>query len=397
MVQIALLSDLHAYSEDRTPSPSRLGLHSSQAFPNQHPIAGLLDLVSKNPTVRADYLMCAGDMCDRADPSAVKYVWSELEKVRNQLNAKHLFATAGNHDIDSRYSTTPFDPKGILQQLRPHFPGLDESFSDRFWARNFAVHESDSIRIVILNTCAFHGYGKATEKPEFLNGRISNETIERMREYLQQVEARSNNILLCHHHPVTHNGVNEDDYSVMLGGDKLIELLNSLSIGPWMIVHGHKHHPRIYKAPGDSFSPIILSLGSFSAYLSNRQNQFYILELETVNGVPQHPASNCRGKIKAWDWADGTGWAVAKHDSGIPGLAGFGFQGAFDQLASRIAQFTRGNPPYCTHAQLVTTFPDLQYLLPTEIERLRHVLQKQYGLKVLPNPDLGLVIAQVSV
>lgn len=397
MIKIALLSDLHAYSGNLNPQPSRLGLEVSQAYANQHPITGLLNIAKQDPNFRADYLMCAGDMCDRADAGAVSYIWSELEKIQKQLEAKHLFATAGNHDIDSRYSSTPFDPKGLLQKLRPHFPGLDETFSDKFWARNFAVYEDEFIRVVVLNTCAFHGYGKPEGKPEFLNGRVSNETIDRMQEYLATSQARSNNILLCHHHPITHNLVNENDYSVMLGGDRLIELLNSLSVGPWIIIHGHKHHPRLSKAPGDSLSPLVLSLGSFSAYLHNMQkNQFYILELESTAGVPAHPPTKCRGRIRAWDWADGVGWSVASLDSGIPGIAGFGFQGAFDDLVKDIAEFVKGEKTYKTFDELVLKFPDLPYLLPTETSRLKKALKDQHSLTVLPNPELGQTIAQVS-
>lgn len=217
-------------------------------------------------------------MGDKANPSAIKFAWDQIHRIKKALGAEGLIATAGNHDLDSRYIYNDFDAKGFLQALDPPFPFANADKNDRFWSRNFVVtHEANS-RILVINSSAYHG-GK---EGEFERGRIAKRTIEGIRIALTKSEPGKVNIAVCHHHPFRYPDIAAEDYSEMKGGENLLELLGSGNFGRWIIIHGHRHYPRICYAAGSTSAPVIFGAGSLCAKLygdiQNRaRNQFYLL------------------------------------------------------------------------------------------------------------------------
>ena len=61
-------------------------------------------------------------MADKANPTAMNYVWGKFHLLAEKLKVKNSFATVGNHDIDSRYAYNEFDAKGMLHGLNPPYP-----------------------------------------------------------------------------------------------------------------------------------------------------------------------------------------------------------------------------------------------------------------------------------
>ena len=98
--RVAILSDLHAYGEGAE-RPSFLDVRSSSLPIHQHPISSLKDLVSKS-SIRADFLLCPGDLGHRASTLGIEYAWQQLHEVGHDLGARLVTGTAGNHDMDSR-------------------------------------------------------------------------------------------------------------------------------------------------------------------------------------------------------------------------------------------------------------------------------------------------------
>src|SRR5690606_38544830 len=97
---------------------------------------------------------------------------------------------------------------------------------------------------------------------EYTHGRVSNYTLEDLRKTLDK-EPRDDriNILLCHHHPHKHQDIEQADYSAMVGGEKLIDLLREIPLGSWLIIHGHKHQPRLIYGAGGALAPLIFGAG----------------------------------------------------------------------------------------------------------------------------------------
>lgn len=381
-LKIAVVSDLHVFngSSEDSKSPSMIGTADAQDAPERHPLRGLADMIERD-NLSADLLICPGDLSDKADPTALIFAWNKLNQLKDQLGAKHLLATAGNHDIDSRNQHDDHDPKGNLQALDPMFPGVDEALCDRFWSRNFVIVELEDVRILLLNSSAFHGYG-SDAKPEFRHGRISSRTISVLRTALAGGEKRIN-ILVCHHHPITHNPVNEEDYSEMGGGDRLIDLLDSGEYGSWLLIHGHKHYPRLAYASGGASSPIIFSAGSLSAFLyqkiaSRARNQFYIINIpiDDLDALDLDLA----GTVTAWDWINMSGWQPAGAGSGLPHQVGFGWRESVRTIATTVAKHLEDKKVVLTGEELLAAIPKMRFLRPEELEAVLRRLRLSHGV-----------------
>ena len=381
-VRIAIVSDIHVFNgaSAKADGPSFIGTADPEDAPERHPFTGLRHLI-EHEEIRADLLICPGDLADKADPSALNYAWKKLNDLKAQLNAEHLLATSGNHDVDSRNMHGDHDPKGSLQSLRPMFPAGEENLCDRYWSRNFAVFLRGEMRVVLLNSSAFHGYGRDAD-PEFKHGRVSSHTISALRRALEGSEWRIN-ILVCHHHPAPYNPVGEEDYSEMLGGDQLLELLNSGDFGSWILIHGHKHYPRLAYASGGASSPVIFSAGSFSAVLyqkvqSRAGNQFYIIEIpiDDLDDLELDLA----GTLTAWDWITMVGWQPAGPSSGLPHRSGFGWREGTRAIATAIAAKSTGGVQ--TGNELLAHLPKLRFLRPQDLVQVVRRLDTAHGIKV---------------
>src|ERR1022692_1873708 len=144
---LLVISDLHAHSGDPSggDAPSNYSTNNLYGAPTINPMVDIATLV-KDAGLSVDWIVCPGDLGDKADPNAQNAAWAQLEKIRIAVGADLLLGTAGNHDIDSRRTLPEFDPKSALQLLHPKFPtnvfcfeAGDGVHSDRFWSRNFVV------------------------------------------------------------------------------------------------------------------------------------------------------------------------------------------------------------------------------------------------------------------
>jgi 3',5'-cyclic AMP phosphodiesterase CpdA len=382
---IGILSDLHVFDRcgpDEKSEPSHLCTLAPQDAPTQHPICGLQDLIAQH-TLKADLLLCPGDLGDKARPDCIAYGWNAIHQIAASLGTSDVVGTVGNHDVDSRYKFSDHDPKGFLQSLKPPFPLPTANDNDMFWSRNFAVVERDAYRLVCLNSSAFHG-GK---EGEHLRGRVSDRTLDALCAFLNTAAAKPVNILLCHHHPHKHSEANLGEYDEMLGGQLLLQRLGSGRYGEWLIVHGHKHHPKLSYAAGTSSAPIIFSAGSLCAKLyaelgSLCRNQFYIVRLPYT----QFDQYGLVGTLEAWDWITGLGWQRARPvGSGLPGYGGFGFRGNLQPLARRITPIVKASPT--DWYDLVRTVPELEFLLPEDRVALFDRLRTEESVEVLFDPE----------
>lgn len=364
-IKIALLSDLHVHDEGEN-GPGYLGVHSESSS-NKDPFLGLNQLIASDK-LDVDLVFCAGDICDKANQNALRYAWEKLHTLKDKLKADKLIATAGNHDMDSRHLNNEFDAKGALQQLTPFFPVDDEELYDRYWSRNFVITSHKGIRILILNSAAYHGYAE-----EYKHGRVSQYTLDKIAEELGSTnDPYSLNIFLCHHHPHKHGDISQKDYSNMMLGEKLIDLLGSGSFGNWLIIHGHTHHPRVcYGAYSGDNPPIVFSAGSFAARLSgdlqsNARNQFYILELYDVKDFDSYDLF-MPGTFTAWDWIQNIGWQKAGSDSGLPKFGGFGSSASINSIVEKIFEnLSIESTDFLSYEEILEFAPDIAFLLPKQ-------------------------------
>lgn len=370
-----VISDLHAVSRrpEKGATPSLIEFGNAERTNKRDPLVGLRAILNDGSLPKPDLIICAGDIADKADALAIKTAWSEINDIAAACGIGDVLATCGNHDLDSRHTGNSFDPKGFLRRLSPSFPIPKLPRSDleqlRYWADNFSVIEGASWRVLNINSCAYHGYG-AEAKPELDHGRISDHTLEEIKEYISNAVDlhKKINICLLHHHLKEVGSDNFKDKSKMEGAENLLSVLSESKYGEWFVIHGHRHRAAIYCAGGNT-APIVLSCASFSATLVGDEqnpspNQFYLIDFEASgNG-----RARVKGVVSAWSWTPGYGWLDASSKpGGLPSRAGFGYRGDIPDLADKVAAEVR-KMKRISWIDLKSSYPDLRFLMPEDID-----------------------------
>lgn len=373
-LRILVLSDLHCTSKPPGDDAGSWLTTTTSTHPRANPLRAV-DKVLSDAGVVVDIVVCAGDLCDKADPAALQYVWRELTSLADRLEAR-LIATVGNHDLDSRHAAG-VDPKDALFALKPIFPCSDDILRDRYWSRDYVLVEGEGWRIVTLNSCTFHGYVPA-DGPESRTGRVSAKSCLLLQDELNDLgPTTAIQILLVHHHLEPLPYVDQQDRSQMKDAEDLIQILTRT--GPWMVIHGHKHYARLLYAHGSGGSPVVMSAGSFSAYpyagvtAEGGRNQFYVITFPSRSELDQLDIG-LAGTFQTWDWTPSQGWLPAAPRSGLPASGGFGWRADPSLLARRVEAEVR-NSGTMDHERLMQLEPRLEYVIPSDLDILASLLE----------------------
>lgn len=109
-VVITVISDLHC-KHSSSEKQGSISLTSTNLYSDglrsentpKHPVHCLLQEIERNISAfKSDVLLCPGDIADKVDHQGYITGWAFLEEIGQAINAKNLFATIGNHDVDSR-------------------------------------------------------------------------------------------------------------------------------------------------------------------------------------------------------------------------------------------------------------------------------------------------------
>jgi 3',5'-cyclic AMP phosphodiesterase CpdA len=400
-LRIAVISDLHVVDDLNGGTGNSNIRVSDAADPTQNPITALKALITEQQ-LKADLLLCPGDLCDRADPRALVWAWEQLGEIARLLDAE-IIATTGNHDVDSRLTHRRVDTYGALLDLRPHFPIADYAIANEYFARGITVHQSERARVVLLDSCFLHRERKAKQLDRgFLTSRVLDEVEE-----LASIKPDHDgaiNVLLCHHQPLRWTEFGDVKKGEMRGGERLVRVLERSSAGAWVLVHGHCHAPALDYLGQTSGGPVRFSAGSIGAALPATvltqalapptywagdiylRNQFYLLDVATPGSVP---GVGLAGRFRAWDWLDG--WQLAKRESMIPGEGGFGYRASGVDLADWIAGLGASDLGW---EDLISEDPRLEHLAPCDMNLLVMTLRGR-GHGVLQ--DINGRIEEVSL
>jgi len=367
-----IVSDAHFFSPQyyehviqngrHTEPPSRLSTEIALGDRRANPFQALIQLV-RDKTIRADTLICCGDITTCADPTAMNLGWLQLHRLASELSVGEPIVTVGNHDLDSRFKSSGTSPQRALRLLDPPFPTRNTSAAASYWANGYCILDDKSgTRFVLVNTCALHGYRTETDR-QLDHGFVPEQVFANLPGDLAKRQRASINVLVCHHHPVEID-LPAEDRSVITNGAELIELLAKLAPPSWLVVHGHRHLPSVQYASANEGSPVIFSAGSLSANLhlnlqGRTANQFYVLDV--------HRESNAiRGRYEAWTWDQYEGdWQKGQNTRALPAAGGFGYRPDAISAATTISQFVPSrNDGTITWNAIEERFQDLRYLLP---------------------------------
>lgn len=374
---LVIISDLHpCYAKEDVKAESFLNMAGSWDA-RVNPVAGFYNIVQEE-NLQADYLLCPGDIGNKADPSSITFGWQQLQRMSEKLGAS-LLAVPGNHDHDSRLIFHGFDPKYHLQSLQPAFPFIEEAKNASFWAWHWASFEQAQCRFILLNTSAFHGLSD-----EFLHGRLSPRTLGDIIRYIEDTEERAVNVVLCHHHPQRLDEMFMSDYEAMDGGSELVSKLSDGLSGNWLIVHGHKHAPRImYGMSAGSQATVVFAAGSFSGPIAPQlgtkaTNQVHHV---TIDANESSTRGCLCGQIRTWEWSYGIGWCRSASGRGLPYMSGFGFRENPTVLAQRVVTHFGGQPFY-SGREIYNQLPELLYLTPDDLGALAKNLEQRHRARL---------------
>ena len=306
-----------------------------------------------------------------------------MNDVGKWLRSRLVIGTAGNHDLDSRYVGNSYDPREYLKSLEPRFPVRNVNAYNQYWAHHFTFIRKPTYRLLILNSCAYHG-GAESEKD---HGRISEETLALVRDELEADRSTASaNLLLCHHHPQQHQELKLGDYDVMKNGQLLLELLGSGNYGNWLIIHSHKHHPKLCYAAGGAASPVIFSAGSLSVDIQHElqgsaRNQFYMIRIpKAIGPIP------LAGTIKGLGLVVRRGMDPAGPSSGLPSRSGFGCRVNPHALAARIAAVI-GTQRLMLWESVEEAIKELQFVIPKDITAIKKILRNNHQIELVIRDD----------
>jgi hypothetical protein len=355
------------------------------------PISKFLDLITQRG-LRADYVLCPGDITDKANPVAFREGWRRLREIKEALGARHLISSTGNHEVDSRVvdpthdkhgnAELELDPVGLLQ-LTDDYPSTLWNGNDRkwvYWGRGYEFIRDGSMLFLLVNSSHFH---PTTRPNEFERGRIGAASLAALRSEIQTVVADPDLkgfVALLHHPPVSHESL---DFKLgrteMFNGSGLIDVLTE-SGRTWVVVHGHKHHGRMVLAQGSGYQPVVMSAASAGANLSNSEHglharlQAYIVELE----LPGNPAvEGARGTVEAYSWIEQQWIEATSSTKGIPHGTGFASPPIdLRVLAKGMKEHMAANSMlFAKWAELVVAIPELRNLMPGQLVQLRTIAE----------------------
>lgn len=394
-LRIAIATDLH-YAPDRdgkvAPQVCSLGSKID-------PMDVLIDyLESPDPTIspNADILLCPGDITTGACTKSFKHGWNDLKRLKDKLNAKHLIAATGNHEIVSRANQEHAISGNAEVAIEPfeHLIGTEDypaCFDPPhkkwiYWGRGYEVVHGENWVVVTINSCHYHN---SLLPNEYERGRIGNAALAELRANLKEIsEQYLYRIVVLHHPPSSH-----EEFDVPLGrtpmynGDLLLKAIEDTG-SDWLVVHGHKHLFRLTKSTGAEYSPMILGAASFGALLTaeianQTKNQFYIIELSTTNIDGEE---RLKGRLESLYW-DSTNWNICSDiPHGLPHGCGFDCSNLArtTKLATEIKEkIGLSQSQTMTWSELQRVIEPLNFLIPKEIENLQKKLEK-LGVQRMP-------------
>jgi Calcineurin-like phosphoesterase len=384
-IKILVISDLHAIASSDERDDSHLYFEKDDSEWGNALISYIKDLDTE-----IDVLVCAGDIANKACKQSFSNGWSFVNKLKEELNIPELLCVPGNHDHQSR-NGDDFSPKHQIQFCKPIFPLTCNNKNTHFWAWNWVHVESTSFNSILVNSSAYHGY-----QDELKHGRVALEVSDQISDFLMSPEINEKpfNIMLCHHHPEKMEHVDHDyDGEAMEGGPYLLKQIEDADVGPWFVIHGHKHFASISYAKSASSSPsTILSAGSVSAKLypdvqERTSNQFYLVNIDINETVD---LGRLIGKFNTYEWTIKRGWGHSRSNN-LPASGGFGSTTTNPQIIKKIKDLLLADGPFLQGEELAPIHEMTTYVPPEQFKKLVRKLGEQgYEVQIEQNKIIEL-------
>lgn len=379
-LSVVIFSDLHCHPSGNGSNDTYLKTDMLRVPVLDHPVESAIEMF-KREGLRTDLTLCPGDFTNKSDRQGFISGWDFTLELHKELNGKMIIATLGNHDIDS-YGTISDYSFETARGIKKGFPFVDSNDCDTFWSKGGDFIESKEFRVLVINSSHFHYSKKAAGA-----GKVSDELLDYIDNYLSNKSDDKINIVLAHHHPIDHSRLDLGEEDKIIKADRLLELLGKYKFD--LFVHGHKHDPllRYHHCISSNHYLPILSSGSFSSTtnisFTGKRNTFHKIDILKEN------SSQGKGRIRTWTFLPKNGWKTMYDEEGFDSNTGFGFLGAMKDLADKII-LEVGENPLKKWSEVVSRIPDVQYLIPSQSKELVEILKSKnliLGGPISENPE----------
>lgn len=380
VARIAVMSDLHCHPSAGAEPGSEVKewhsvLHTDalRSDDNPHPIEALRSLI-KRRTLSANVIVCPGDLTNKVNRQGIISGWGFVKEVGGALACSTIVAALGNHDVDSR----KIHKHGIFhlsRGVRNNFPVPAGTCEDQYYSRGYCFIETPQVRLLMINSVLEHHDEKKAKRGEW-----TIQHLDGLRSDLAMRTPHALEIAVLHHHPVPHADLGLDNDDLMINGAGLVEAL--ADAGFLMLIHGHKHHPKLRYFSRGASKLLVFASGSFSAVdpkgmlPSVTRHLFHIVDvLDTTQGL---------GVIRSWEWNGNKGWNNATMQSAdFPHHCGFGLTTPIAQLAESVMQVVATRPRVFWD-EVEAALPMLAFLTYEDFSSLKECLTVKHGLHVRP-------------
>lgn len=398
-MKIIVISDLHV--GDAAVSNEFAVGSSNNAVKNQ--FLNELRHLAKQEDIRADYLVVAGDITNRATREEFELASTRLREIAIIVGVEQekVFFVPGNHDgnwveeelsmiskdninmtIERKYSNLRFNDFFKQCLDRAHFGCY---YNEPY----FAIWSDENLNIIGVNSSVYDHYDR---KPH--HGVIRKQDLielDRKLQELQIAHSEKINLLVIHHHPIQQPDLPFDDadHSILQNAAILMEIASKYNIN--FIVHGHKHIPRLAQYSDDYQHPInILCAGSFSARLDDRwfqgvPNTIHQIEIDKICDVNKTPL----GKVVTWSHNTGHGWTKDESINGIPHKEFFGNRMLPIELKKQLKRSIESFFETQTHvkwSELSDHYADIIYTSRKLLEKTIIDLSVEVGFTIFKTP-----------
>lgn len=386
-VTIGVASDLHCQPGTHSPRSSYLLSDGARVPANSSPVQALFHLIA-NENLRSDILALPGDFSDRANHHGFVVGIFNAREIGLKLHAGDIIASLGNHDVDSHHDFS-LDHLYLGRRLFSDFPCEEKALLDSFYGSGFTIIDKPNWQCLIVNSVTHHRDVASAER-----GLLTPEQLEAIETAVRELKPNPIRFCLVHHHPLPHEEMGLGASDLMEGGEQLLQILETNQFG--LVIHGHKHHPRLrYSTSGTAAIPVFAS-GSLSAIIPDRlsrsvRNTFHSIQIKTADSV----VANLHGTIRTWELSTDKGWVPSTLQSaGFPHHAGFGCRTPNADLVVRIKQ-ALGTDSWVEWDDLLQAIPELQFLSPIELRQVGQLLEPE-EIFIKPRAEEPLLIGKTS-
>lgn len=375
-MKFLVVSDLHCHDHRSAHDNESYYRAGAPRVPvNKDPLQALLHLI-RTENITCDAVLCPGDLSNKANNIGLAHAWYGLNELKAELKAKNLVVALGNHDVDSRRSNHD-DPFELARTIHPDFPFFCPDLKESYLNRGFAHIETESVSFLVINSVIdHHNEGQAKR------GNFPEERLAQLKLFLKEKREPELGVVVVHHHPHLHSGVNMDSGDVLQTGDQLLEIASEYNYR--LVIHGHRHMPRMAKAFYSGNPVHIFGAGSFSKMLEEMQtetrNVAHFVELEE--------GTYLKGGVKTFEYSLSAGWQRSTHQSSsLPYRIGFTDEGIeIDDVAKSIGNIV-GEKEFMKGNVLLDAEQRMLYMAFEEMKALAQKLESEYKIRAMFSGD----------